>query len=132
MSIRNTVNKYLNNHAETNEFHWDPSLKTNYFKTTKDQGMVVLEDMFHQAREYEIHSVSKEHGEMSVHHITGKKAFIVVSVIMVRPYRTAIDFSVTTESVIPFDFGYSTRLIQELYNMIRKKLPIIIEDSSRQ
>ncbi|MFC2948622.1 cytosolic protein [Virgibacillus sediminis] len=132
MSFRNIVNKYLNNHAETRDHHWDPSLRTIYFKTTKDRGMETLKSLLASSQEYEIHSISKEHGEISVHHVQGKKAFIVATVIMVRPNRTAVDFSVTTESLLPFDFGYSTKLIIDLYEKISKELPIIPEKDRRQ
>ncbi|GAB3065080.1 cytosolic protein [Virgibacillus ainsalahensis] len=125
MSFRNTINKYFNNHAETSENHEDTSLQTHYYKTTKDKGMGVLENFFTNTQKYKINSNSNEHGEISVVIKKGKKAFIVATVIMVRPYHTAIDFSVTTESVLPFDFGYSTKVIQELYTQINKELPLI-------
>lgn len=125
MSFRNTIGKYLNNHAETSEKHWDKPLQTHYYKTTKDKGMSTLENFFNNAQKYEIHSISKAHGEISVNVKKGKKAFIVATVIMVRPYQTAIDFSVTTESVLPFDFGYSSKLIQQLYEQINKELTLI-------
>lgn len=125
MSLRNTLSKYFNNHSESREEHWDPSLQTHYYKTTKDKGMQMLENLFRNSPSYEINSISKEHGEISVNVKKGKKAFIVATVIMVRPYQTAIDFSVTTESVMPIDFGYSFKLIQKLYEQTDKELPII-------
>lgn len=85
----------------------------------------MLENLFRNSPSYEINSISKEHGEISVNVKKGKKAFIVATVIMVRPYQTAIDFSVTTESVMPIDFGYSFKLIQKLYEQTDKELPII-------
>lgn len=125
MSFRNTLTKYFNNHAESRETHWDTSLQTHYYKTTKDKGLDTLENYFRNAQKYEVHSISKEHGEISVLVKKGKKAFIVATVIMVRPFQTAVDFSVTTESILPFDFGYSSKLIQQLYEQINKELPLI-------
>ncbi|OZU89754.1 cytosolic protein [Virgibacillus indicus] len=125
MSLRNTLSKYFNNHSESREEHWDQSLQTHYYKTTKEKGMQMLENLFNSSQSYEINSISKEHGEISVIVKKGRKAFIVATVIMVRPYQTAIDFSVTTESVLPFDFGYSFKLIQKLYEQTDKELPII-------
>ncbi|MBY7143189.1 cytosolic protein [Virgibacillus sp. NKC19-3] len=125
MSFRSTINTYFNNHAETSENHENTSLQTHYYKTTKDTGMQMLENLFIHSDGYEINSISKEHGEISVLMKKGKKAFIVATVIMVRPYYTAIDFSVTTESVLPFDFGYSTKVIQQLYQWINKDLSLI-------
>ncbi len=125
MSVKQVIGKYLNNHAETSENHWDSSLQTHYYKTTKDKGIQVIEEFFKQSSAYEVNAVSKELGEMSVSLKKGRKAFIIVTIIMVRPYQTAIDFSVTTESVIPFDFAYSTKLIQRLYKEFNERLPLL-------
>ncbi|HLQ70181.1 MAG TPA: cytosolic protein [Bacillota bacterium] len=125
MSFRQKLAKYLNNHAETQDNHIDTTLETRYFKTTKDKAMISLESFFKNGQGYELNAISNEHGEISVLKKKGKKCFIVVTVIMVRPFNTAIDLSVTTESFWPFDFGYSTRLIHQLYNDIQKEIPII-------
>lgn len=130
MSFRNTIGKYFNNHAETSEKHWDTKLQTHYYKTTKDKGMSTLENYFNHSQKYEVHSISGPHGEISVNVKKGKKAFIIATVIMVRPYQTALDFSVTTESILPFDFGYSSRLIQQLYEQINQELTLITTQST--
>ncbi|RKQ14678.1 cytosolic protein [Oceanobacillus bengalensis] len=119
------VLKYLNNHAETSENHRDDTLQTKYYKTSKDKALLALENYFKNNTDFEITSISNERGEMSVITKRGKKAFIVITVIMVRPFQTAIDFSVTAESAFPFDFGFSTKLIQKLYNQMSKELPLI-------
>lgn len=125
MSFRQKLLKYFNNHAETSENHLDPVLETRYYKTTKDKGLKVLAQIVeNSSRNYQLNSISKEHGEMSILIKRGKKAFIVATVIMVRPYQTAIDFSVTIESFIPFDFGYSTKVIQQLYKELDKELTL--------
>lgn len=125
MGLKEGFNKYFNNHAETSENHWDSALQTHYFKTTKDKGMQAVEDYFNRSDKFEVSSISREHGEISVNYKGGRKAFIIATIIMVRPFRTAVDFSVTTESAIPFDFGYSHKLIPDLYNQLKKELPYI-------
>ncbi|GGB27706.1 cytosolic protein [Virgibacillus dakarensis] len=125
MSLKNIIVKYFNNHAETSENHHDTTLQTHYYKTTKDKGLQMVEEYFSKSGAYQVNSVSKEHGEISAYVKKGRKAFIIVTIIMVRPYQTAIDFSVTTESLLPFDFGYSTKLIQRLYNEFNKTFPLI-------
>ncbi|WP_087971881.1 cytosolic protein [Oceanobacillus rekensis] len=125
MSIGNMLKKYFNKHAETGEKHWDETLRTHYYKTSKDKAMAMLENNFKNSAEFEINAISAEHGELSVVYKKGKKAFIVATVIMVRPYNTAIDFSVTTESLLPIDFGYSTKLINQLYSQVNRELPLI-------
>lgn len=125
MSLTDTIAMYFSNHAETSENHKQASLKTNYYKTNQEKAILILEGIFNQSDKFEINSISRERGEMSIITKHGKKAFIVATAIMVRPYRTAIDFSVTTESFIPFDFGYSSKLIEQLYEELHNKLPLI-------
>ncbi|MFZ3576332.1 cytosolic protein [Virgibacillus sp. DJP39] len=122
MSIKQTLMKYFGNHAETRDKHWDASLQTHYYKTTKDKALLKLEELYTNKQNYSIQAISKEHGEISMYY---KKTFIIITVISVRPYNTAIDFSVTTETILPFDFGNSTRRIEQLYQQINKELPYI-------
>ncbi|WP_077327403.1 cytosolic protein [Virgibacillus siamensis] len=125
MAFRQNLGKFFSNHAETNENHPDASLQTRYYKTTKDKALNVLEAFFNKNESFRINAISKERGEISASIVKGRKAFIVGTVIMVRPHQTAIDFSVTTESAFPFDLGYSTKVIQQLYNQADKELPVI-------
>ena len=125
MSFKQTLRKYFSNRAETRDEHDDVTLHTRYYKTTKDRGLDALENIFRKSQTYKVNSVSKDHGEMSLLKTKGKKAFIVVTIIMVKPFRTAIDISYNTESLLPFDFGYSTREIQKLYELINKELTLI-------
>ncbi|WP_163539712.1 cytosolic protein [Gracilibacillus sp. YIM 98692] len=125
MSIRNAINKNFNNHSETRDKHWDPALRTHYFKTTKDKAFDKLQPLFQNSKECDIVAVSKEHGEISLNYKAGRKVFVIMTIIMVKPYRTAIDISATTESAIPFDFGYSHKLIPKLYDKIKKELDYI-------
>ena len=125
MSIGQTFNKYFNNHSETRDDHWDKNLKTRYYKTAKDRRFKTIENLFRNSKNYEIIATSEEHGEISVTYKGGKKAFVVATIIMTRPFRTSVDFSVTTESVLPFDLGYSHRLIPKLYDHLKKELTVI-------
>lgn len=125
MSMKHTLRRIFGKRAETRDDHVDETLRTNYYRTTRDRALETIENIFRNIPDYEINSVSKDHGEISLLKVKGKKAFIVVTVIMVRPYRTAIDFSVATESILPFDFGYSSRLIPQLYEFVNRELEMI-------
>jgi len=125
VSFRQTLKKYFGNRAETGEEHVDKTLQTRYYKTTKDRALDSLESLFKNSQTYKLNSISNDHGEISLLKTKGRKAFIVVTVIMVKPFQTAVDFSVSSESILPFDFGYSTKLIQELYDLVNKDLPLI-------
>lgn len=125
MSFWKKLGKYFTNHAETRDHHFEKTLRTRYYRTTKDKGLKALENLFENSQTYEMNSISQNHGEISVLKTRGRKAFIVATVIMVRPHQTAIDFAFTTESIFPFDFGFSTREIQKLYELVNKDLILI-------
>lgn len=125
MSFGKKLSRFFYNQAETSDNHWDKELQTHYYKTTKDKGLAALQDLINRSNKYEINSVSTEHGEISFHIAKGKKAFIIATVIMVRPYQTAIDFTVSTESALPFDFGYSSKVVKQLYDNLKKELTLI-------
>lgn len=125
MSFGKKIARFFYNQAETSEKHWDEELKTHYYKTTKEKGLSKLEEMIKGSNYYKINSISQEHGEISFRVVKGKKAFVIATVIMVRPYQTAIDFTVTSEGILPFDFGYSAKLIKQLYEKINKELTLI-------
>ncbi len=128
MSIRSNMKKYFDNHAETSENHDDVKLRTHYYKISKDKGITLIETIIQNSQKYKLNSISKEYGELSVNVKKGKKAFIVIAVIMTKPYHTAIDISVTTEALLPFDFGYSNKIIAELYEQFNKEMPLIKTD----
>lgn len=119
--------KIFSKHSETHEQHEIGELKTRYYKTTAKDALNTLIKIYQQTFQATIHAISEERGEIggSINH-EGKKAFVVASVVTVKPFQTAIDFTVTTETVLPFDFGYSTKLVKSFYHILDKKLPKII------
>ncbi|WP_112181585.1 MULTISPECIES: cytosolic protein [Paraliobacillus] len=125
MAIKESIDKFFNNHSETKDKHWDKQLQTRYFKTTKDRAFKIVEEYFKSKKGCEIIAISDEHGEISCNLKGGKKVFITATIIMVKPFRTAIDFSVTTESVFPFDLGYSHKLVPKLYDDLKKEMTLV-------
>lgn len=126
MSVWSKLKYALMNHCETRENHEDEQLRSRYYKTTNANAVKVVKELIESSPDYELLSVSEERGEFSVTTRRGKKAFIVITVISVRPFETAIDFSVTTDTnVLPFDFGWSRRVILDLYEKLDKRLPYI-------
>ncbi|WP_078545171.1 cytosolic protein [Litchfieldia alkalitelluris] len=114
---------FFTNHNETRDEHQDPALRSHYYKTTQKKALEAVQELFGSMNGYKVTSVSEERGELS---IKSKKAFIVVTIISVRPFETSVDFSVTTESgFIPIDFGYSKKEINNLYNKLDSKLPFL-------
>ncbi|MBO8156445.1 MAG: cytosolic protein [Bacillaceae bacterium] len=124
MGLKTTWKKWFGSHAETSDTPQDPMLKTCYFKVNRDTAYQTMIELFNE-QDFEIVAQSKEHGEISVNYKGKRKVFLVASVIMVRPFHTAVDFTVTVESSFPFDFGYRYQVVHNLYDQLKKKLPYI-------
>ncbi|MFB9760068.1 cytosolic protein [Ectobacillus funiculus] len=125
MSIMQKVKQVFSTHAETMDSHSDEQLRSRYYKTNTQNALKAVEDVIRGLKGYTVTSVSPERGEMSVNVAGSRKAFVVVTVITIRPFETAIDFSVTTETPLPSDFGFSKKVIVELYNQLDKQLVFI-------
>ncbi|MYL50328.1 cytosolic protein [Halobacillus litoralis] len=110
------ISRYFSKHSETSEEHKDSALITHYYKAKHDDLFRAVEGLFPSPSE--IVASSKERGELTVKYKGNRRAFIVVTIIMVRPFRTAVDFSVTTDSGGPVDFGYSRNLIVQFYQKL--------------
>lgn len=121
MGFREILSKYFNNHSETLERHWDPELRSRYYKTTKDRGFETVAQFFKHMPKAEVLALSPERGELTVNYKGKRRAFVVATVIMVKPHRTSIDFSVTTEGGL-LDLGFSHNLIKKFYEGIDKEL----------
>lgn len=117
---------FFSNHSETRDKHSDEHLRSHYYKTTNKKAIEAVTKVINKLDGYHMNSVSEERGEMSISIKKGRKAFVVATIISVRPFETAIDFAVTTETVLlPIDFGYSRKVIMNLYNHLDKELPLI-------
>ncbi|WP_377888212.1 cytosolic protein [Alkalihalobacillus sp. R86527] len=119
------IKDFFTNRAETGEMHPNESLKTHYFKTTKEQGYKAAKEMLQKQYKGEVVTDSLDRGEFVFQINEGKKALIVVTVVSVRAYSTAIDFSVSTETPLPVDFGYSKRVIESAYQALQKQLTFL-------
>ncbi|WP_096189688.1 DUF1499 domain-containing protein [Evansella halocellulosilytica] len=125
MGIKQTFKRVFSTNTETSEKHYDEHLRTHYYKSTKDKVLKEVETMFNQRNGFTVSSVSQEHGEVIVRIEKGKKALIVGTVIMVKPFRTAVDFSVSTDTFLFTDFGYSRKIAQSLYKDLNSRLTFV-------
>ncbi|NNV06070.1 MULTISPECIES: hypothetical protein [Geobacillus] len=126
MSMWNKWKYALTNHCETRENHEDVELRSHYYKAANRAVMAAVKELLASLPGAELLSVSEERGEICAQTKRGKKLFIVATVISVRPFETAVDFSVTTETrLLPFDFGRSRSVILELYRKLDARLPYI-------
>ncbi|WP_453994512.1 cytosolic protein [Bacillus nitroreducens] len=117
---------FFTNHTETRDEHTDELLRSHYYKTTNKKAIEAVKKVINNMDGYHINSISEERGEMSITIKKGRKAFIVATIISVRPFETAVDFAVTTETVLfPIDFGYSRKVVLKLYEQLDKELPLV-------
>ncbi|WP_456278044.1 cytosolic protein [Bacillus sp. AK128] len=114
------IKQFFSKHCETKDHHVDPMLKTHYYKTSKANALTTIEELIRELPGHKVTSVSTDHGEMSVEITSPKKAFVVISVISVRPIETAVDFSVSYEGLI--NLGYSRNIAIQLYQQVDQKL----------
>ncbi|THE14723.1 cytosolic protein [Bacillus timonensis] len=117
---------FFSNHSETRDKHSDELLRSHYYKTSNKKAIEAVKKVIQNLDGYHLNSVSEERGEMSISIKKGRKAFVVATIVSVRPFETAIDFAVTTETLLlPIDFGYSRKVIMNLYQHLDKELPLI-------
>ncbi|APJ12086.1 cytosolic protein [Bacillus safensis] len=125
MTLRQKFKRFMSNHTETSDEHPVSELKSHYYKSTNAQVFQAVETILSRSDSYQVTSVSAERGEISANIRLPKKAFLVATVISIRPFETAVDFNVTTETALPTDFGYSQKTVLSLYDELDKQLPRI-------
>ena len=125
MTLGQTFKRFMTNHTETSDEHPVSELKSHYHKSTNAQVFQAVETILSRNDFYQVTSVSAERGEISANIRLPKKAFLVATVISIRPFETAVDFNVTTETALPTDFGFSQKAVLSLYDELDKQLPRI-------
>lgn len=124
MTLGQKFKRLISNYTETSDHHPVSELKSRYYKSTNVQVFQAVEALLSNDF-YQVTSVSAERGEISANIRMPKKAFLVATVISIRPFETAVDFNVTTETALPTDFGYSQKTVLSLYEELDKQLPRI-------
>ncbi|MCM2991182.1 cytosolic protein [Bacillus safensis] len=125
MTLGQKFKRFMSNHTGTSDEHPVSELKSHYYKSTNAQVFQAVEVILARNDSYQVTSVSAERGEISANIRLPKKAFLVATVISIRPFETAVDFNVTTETALPTDFGNSQKTVLSLYDELDKQLPRI-------
>lgn len=125
MSKRSIFLRY-HRQCETRDDHFDEELKSHYYKTSFDKVFKAVENMFSNNPDFKVSSISKERGEMAIHMNKSPHAFIVVTVIQVRPFETACDFMVSSEKFsLTGLYPQLKKLVVQFYKTLDKELPYI-------
>ncbi|GAA0375577.1 cytosolic protein [Bacillus horti] len=117
---------FFSNRTETLEQHRNKDLQTRYYKANKSKVMQAVKSIIESDPQLRLLDYSEDHGEITAEYIKPRKAFVVVSVITVFPYRTAVDFTITTSTLfLPIDWGFSRKATLHLYEKVNKELEFI-------
>jgi hypothetical protein len=123
MGLLQSIKQVFSNHCETSDQHQDLQLRTHYYKTTTAHAFTEVKKLIEGLDGFELLAATEEYGELSVNVKKGKKAFMVISIVSVRPFETAVDFSITTETkMLPMDFGYSKALAKKMYELLDQQM----------
>lgn len=123
MALKDTFGQLFSKRTETSEQHALKELKTRYYKTTKDKALEAAEKVI-QEQQWTVKRVEAERGEIVATSLNGKNLFIV-TVITVKPFRTAVDVSCSIDTVLPSDFGQSRKAILAFYKALDQNLTYV-------
>ncbi|GAF67053.1 hypothetical protein BTS2_3961 [Bacillus sp. TS-2] len=124
MGFRDFIVFISSNRTETREAHQTEELKTRYYKASKENVMKAVEKVI-KDQGFGIKRYELDRGEIVGNEKKGKKQLIVATVITVKPFKTAVDFSVSTDSILPSDFGKSRKVLLSFYQQLDKELSFI-------
>jgi hypothetical protein len=120
------IRDIFSNRTETGEKHKTQELRTRYYKANKPKVMKVVKELIEADPRIRLLDYSEGHGEVTAQYVKPKKAFMVVSVIMVFPFRTAVDFTITTSTkLLPIDGGFSKKEVLNYYKKLDKQLEFV-------
>ncbi|WP_100405075.1 DUF1499 domain-containing protein [Bacillus solitudinis] len=124
MGLKESLMMFFSARAESSEKHFIEELKTRYYKTSKDKAIEAVESVLNKEG-LKVKRIEAERGEVIATSQSGQKVLLIATVVTVRPFRTAVDFSCSKETILPSDFGYSRKKVIKLYQMLDKELTYI-------
>ncbi|KGA97840.1 hypothetical protein AJ85_11990 [Alkalihalobacillus alcalophilus ATCC 27647 = CGMCC 1.3604] len=124
MGFRDVIVFISSNRTETREAHQNDQLKTRYYKGSKEKVMEAVEHLI-KKNGFHVKRAELERGEIIGQQQKGTKQLIIATVITVRPFKTAVDFSISTDSLLPTDFGKSKKQVISFYEQLDKTLTFI-------
>lgn len=126
MSKKRSIFQRWSKQCETRDDHFDEELKSHYYKTSFDKVYNAVEEYFKGNPNFVISSSSKERGEIGIRMKKGPQAFVVATVIQVRPFETAIDFMISSDKFsITGLYPSLKKLVIQFYSDMDKKLPFV-------
>lgn len=126
MGKRKSLFQRFQKECETSDDHFDPDLKSHYYKASFDKVYDAVLEMFEKDENFKVVTASKERGEIAVNMTLRPKPFIVATVVQVRPFETAVDFMVSSEKFsLTGIYPALKRVALQLFRRLDQKLPYI-------
>lgn len=110
---------FFSNDFHTLEDHYIQSLRTRYYRATKDKVLETIQGLANKFGGVLKH-IDKERGELYFESIKYTVTFCVVSTSYTE---TAVDINISTHAILPF--GKGKREIEKLYELLDKELTFI-------
>ncbi|WP_163101266.1 cytosolic protein [Peribacillus alkalitolerans] len=124
MGLFSSFLKRFDSQVETGDHNPDDRLKTHYYKADLRKVLSEIEQVL-KGKNAVIGTVSYDHGELSATIKSPMKAFVVASIVSVRPFETALDFTISTEmKKITGNYNVLADLIHSLYLEMDQRVPI--------
>jgi hypothetical protein len=124
MGVKETLSMLMSSRAETSEKHDSKEMKTRYYKTSQAKAIEAVESVI-KKEGLKVSRIEAERGEVIATSSSGKKILLIATVITVKPFRTAVDFSCSVETILPTDFGFSRKKVLRLYDLLDKELTYV-------
>ena len=115
------IMSFFSGNIETSDHHNDALLRTHYYKATKEKILGELETLINKEPSLSMIEVSKERGEAAANVTKGKKGLLVITVIGVGPFKTAVDITFSVDR--GFVGGFGRRLVQKVYAQLEGYFP---------
>ncbi|WP_419881890.1 cytosolic protein [Peribacillus sp. B-H-3] len=124
MALFQSIFKRYHQQCETSDHHRDELLRTHYYKANAETALRAAEEIFANKQQFEIKSVSKEHGEVFAVTRKAPRISIIATVVTIKPFETAVDFTVSTEKrSLTGVYPLLCRVAAGSYEQLDKKLP---------
>ncbi|WAA10182.1 cytosolic protein [Fervidibacillus albus] len=124
MAKRKSIFQRWQKECETGDEHFDSNLKSHYYKTSFDKVYQTVVEMFEKNPNITITSEQKERGEIAAQLHKNPKAFIVATVIQVRPFEISVDFMISSENFAPLGlYPKLKNVVISFYQHLDQQLP---------
>lgn len=94
--LKAIFNRY-NRYCETRDDHSEEGLRTHYYKADSRAVFNTLEGFFSEADNLVIKSSSDERGELLVESTNSPACILIVTVISLQPFETAVDMTASAD-----------------------------------